>query len=58
MTRVQDTASRPLAANHQLRQAHERLNQFVLTGRLTIALSRSPINGPDTLTDQAKVSNA
>lgn len=53
MTRVPKTASRPCVAKHQLREAHERINQFVVTGRLTMVLSRIPINGPGSLTHHA-----
>lgn len=53
MTRVPNTASRPFVAKHQLREAHERINQFVAAGRLTMVLSRIPMNGPGALTHQA-----
>jgi hypothetical protein len=52
MTRVPGTASRPAVDNQQLRQAHEKINQLVVAGRLTMVLSGSPIADRDVLRHQ------
>jgi hypothetical protein len=41
MTPLPSTAPQPLRKNHELQRAHERINQLVTAGRLTIVLSRN-----------------
>lgn len=41
MTPVPSTAPRSLNKNHQLQQAHERIYQLVVAGRLNMLLSRN-----------------